>query len=192
MQTPDTQKLLLKAVNILLRSIGELGIESEADYDVLVEAREARDTIQEVTDAVLSEGWYFNLDESVTLAPQLDGTIGIPYNALEVFSADGDLIMKDWLLYSKSSNSVIFDSPQTVSIVWNIDFNSIPHAIRHYITIRAALIFGARYIGDSQAFKYTQVDETKAFYTAKRSDVRTSNLDMLNGEFGQNVNSRGL
>ena len=192
MATPDTQKLLLKSVNILLRSIGELGISDEEDFNALVEANEAKETIQEVLDAVLSEGWDFNSSDGAKLVPQPDGIIPIPYNVLEVSSIDGDLIMKDWRLYSKSANSIVFESTQTVDIIWNVPFDSLTHALRHYITIRAALVFGARLIGDSAAFKYTSVDEDKAFYSAKHSDSRTGKYNMLNGAFGQTVNSRGL
>ena len=187
----DTEKLKLRAVNILLQTIGELPIQDEEDIDVLVEAQVAETTLDEVTSAVLSEGWDFNTDSGYTFPIALDGTIPIPYNVLELSSDDADLIMRQWKIYSKGNNSFIFTEPQEVNILWNLNFNELTHPIRHYITIRAARIFSARNIGDSAAFQYTKEDEMSAMYAARHSESRTGKYNMLDGEFGQEYD-RGI
>ena len=184
----DTQHLLLNAVNILLKTINELPIENESDFDVIVEARLARDTIFEVKRAVLAEKWDINTDKDYSLPLTVpENMIPVPANVLDLSSADGDLINRNWRLYSKSRQSHIFDSAQTVDIVWDMMFNSLPHPLRHYITIRAARIFAARTIGDEKAVTYTVADEEDAHLAARRSEGRTGNYNMLNsGQYGTN------
>jgi len=184
----NTEHLLLDAVNILLKSINQLPIETEADFDVIMEARLARETLFEVKRAVLSERWDINRDNNYEL-PLEAGTnmIAIPANVLDVSSSDGDLINRNWRLYSKSAQSHVFDSAQTVDIVWDMMFNSLPHPIRHYITIRAARIFAARTIGDEKAVTYTARDEEDAHLAARRSETKTGRYNMLtSGNYGIN------
>jgi len=183
----EAEQLKLHAVNILLRTIGELGIETLSDIDVLVEAREAESTLEEVTLAVLSERWDFNTDIDYTMPIAPDGTIPIPTNILDITSKDGNLIMRQWKLYDKQNNTFIFDEPQDVNIVWAMEFNTLTHPIRHYITIRAARIFTSRMIGDKAAFDFTSKDEESALLSARHSESRSGNYNMLSGEFGSQV-----
>ena len=182
----DTEHLLLDATNILLQTINQLPIETEADYDVIMEARMARDTIIEVKRAVLSESWDFNRDNNYKLVRDPQGMIPLPSNVLDVSGMGGNLIMRDWKLYSKKDQSFIFDSDKIVDIVWDMPFNSLSHSIRHYITIRAARIFAARTIGDSAMVQYTLVDEEDAYLTARRSESRTGRYNMFNSTYGFN------
>ncbi len=183
----ETEKMVLNAVNILLRTIGEISIQSIEDLGALIEAQEAVATIEEVTKAVLAERWDFNIDEGYTLPIAPDGTIPIAYNILDISSSDANLVMRQWKLYDKKNNTFIFESPQTVDVLWDMEFNSLTHPIRHYITIRAARIFAARAIGDSASFKYTIEDESSALYAARHSEAGTGRYNMLNGSFGLQV-----
>ncbi len=186
-ETIDTEKLLLSAVNILLQTINQLPIEREEDFDVIIEARMAKDTLIEVKRAVLSEKWDFNSDTNYRLARDNQGMIPLPSNVLEVASIFGDdLIMRDWKLYSKKEQSFIFDDDQKVNIVWDMPFNSLSHAIRHYITIRAARVFAARTIGDQAMVTYTKADEDNAYLAARRNEGRTGNYNMLSSGYGIN------
>ena len=183
----NSEKFLLDAVNILLSSINELPIETEADYDVIMEAKLARDTLLEVKRAVLSEGWDFNRDENYILPLDQQGMIPIPGNVLDLQGVMGDnLIIRDWKLYNKDKQTFIFEEPQKVNIVWDMDFNSLTHPIRHYITIRSARIFIARTIGDTNAVSYTVADEEDAYLACRRSETRTGKYNMFRSRYGVN------
>jgi hypothetical protein len=182
----DTEHLLLDAVNVLLQTINQLPIEIEADFDIIVEARMARDTIFEIKRAVLSERWDFNRDNNYRLARDTQGMIPLSSNVLDVSGVGGDLIMRDWKLYSKRSQSFIFEDDQIVDIVWDMPFNSLSHSLRHYITIRAARVFVARTIGDNQAMTYTLADEEDAYLAARRSESRTGRYNIFNSGYGLN------
>ena len=179
------QNLLLNSVNILLESINELPIENEEDFEHILEARIARDKIQEVKRAVLSEGWDFNTDENWNLSPQVTGEIPVPFNVLDVTADSSDIIVRDWRLYSKSKQTHIFDSAISCKVIWDMDFNGISHPLRHYITLRAARVFQARWIGDKNMVVLTAEDEEIARIGARRSESRTGQYNILTSQYGQ-------
>lgn len=181
----NTEHLLMDAVNILLESINELPIEDEEDYDNIIEARQARAKLVEVKRAVLSEGWDVNTDEDWIFSITTTGEIPIPTNVLDISSDDGDILNRNWRLYSRSNQSHIFTEEVPCTVVWDLDFNSLSHPIRHYITIRAARVFQGRYIGDTEALQINEVDEEDARLSARRSEGRTKKPNILtSGNYG--------
>jgi len=181
----DTESVLLGAVNILLNTINEPSIETEQDYNVILEARQARDTIFEVKRAVLAEGWDFNSDNDYIFPIGIGGFIPVPQNVLDITGNNGDVIMRNWRLYSKQDQTHVFEEEVPCDVIWDMMFDSITHPLRHYITIRAARIFQARTIGDANANAYTETDEEDARLAARRSETRTGKYNMLSsGAYG--------
>ena len=185
MEDPIVQEnLLLDAVNILLETINDLPIEDESEYTNFLEARQARSKIIEVTRAVLSERWDFNTDTNYTFPLDMQGMIPVPNNVLDIVGNLGDVIMRNWKLYSKSNQSHVFTEEVPCTVVWLFDFNTLTHPLRHYITIRAARIFSARTIGDEKAIKFNEIDEEDARLAARRSETRTGQYNMLGSRYG--------
>lgn len=182
----DTAKLLIHSVNVLLQLIGEAPIETEEDISNVLEAQIAYDVLIETKKEILADEWDVNYDENYSFPVDSNGYIPIPYNVLEINSTDGDLIIRNWMLYSKSNQSTRFDESQTVNVVWDVLFNSLSHAIRNYITVSAGRKFQARQIMDTSVYAYTVDDEEKAMYIAKRSDGRTIKPNMYDEQYGQN------
>ena len=182
----DSSKLLLRAVNVLLETIGEPPLEGEDNYDDLIESRQALDAIQEAKREIRSDMWDFNTDTDYILAPDLTGKIIIPFNVLEVMSDDGDLINRGWRLYSKSNQSDRFEEPQTVTIVWDLPYNDLSHSIRHYITITAARRFQGRQVSDKLVYGFTQQDELNARLIARKNNTRSYRPNSSNSRYNQN------
>jgi len=182
----NTEHILLDAVNILLGTINEQPIEVEEDFDAILEARIAREVLFEVKRAVLSEQWDFNTDKNYIFPIDASGMIPVPSNVLDIAGNNGDVIMRNWRLYSKSAQSSIFEEEVACNVTWDMMFDSITHPIRHYITIRAARVFAARTIGDDKAIQFNAVDEEDARLAARRSESRTGQYNMLNGTYGTN------
>ena len=182
----DSEKALLDSVNILLESINELPIENEEDYELVIEARQARNKIIEVKRAVLSEKWDFNQDKNWIMSPNIEGFIPVPANMLDVTADRGDIISRNWRLYSRKNQSHVFTEEVKVDVVWDLDFNSITAPLRHYITIRAARIFASKTIGDKNEFAFNSEDEEDARLSARRSESRTGQYNMLNSTYGIN------
>ena len=186
----DSEKALLDAVNILLESINELPIEDEADFDLVIEARQARNKLIEVKRSVLSEGWDFNADTNWIFPTDLEGFIPVPSNVLDLVADRGDVIIRNWRLYSKKNQSHIFEDEVKCDVVWDMDFNTISHPLRHYITIRAARIFASKTVGDKDEYTFNAEDEEDARLAARRSEGRTGKYNMLKSSYGLNNLSR--
>lgn len=179
----DSSKLLLASINILLQTINELPIENTDDLANSTPAQLAEMTINEIKKEVLSDGWHFNTDKNYPFPPDTTGTIVIPYNVLDIVGSGGkNYIMRDWKLYDKDNFSFIFDEAVECDVVWDMDFNSLTHPIRRYITIKASRVFQARTIGDQAAYAYTTADEEDALQVARRSEGRTGRYNMLESE----------
>ncbi len=184
--TINKEQMLLDGVNILLETINELPIEVETDYDLILEARQAKAKIIEVKRAVLSEGWDFNKDTHYVFPIDSEGKIPVPTNVLDITADRSDVIMRNWLLYSKYEQSHIFEEEVSCEVVWDMEFNSLSHPLRHYITIRAARVFAARTVIDSKVLQFNEVDEEDARLAARRSETRTGQHNMFKGAYGLN------
>lgn len=179
----DSSKLLLASINILLQTINELPIETTDDLVNSTTAQLAEMTINEVKKEVLSQGWHFNTDKSYPFPPDISGTIGIPFNVLDIVASNGkNYIMRDWKLYNKDTFSFIFEEAIPCDVVWDMDFNSLTHPIRRYITIKAARIFQGRTIGDQIAYAFTTQDESDALIAARYSEGRTGQYNILESQ----------
>lgn len=187
----DSSKLLLTAINTLLQTINELPIENDTDLQHSTTGQLAEMTIMEVKKTVLSEGWYFNTDKNYPFPPDSYGIISIPFNVLDIVASGGKpYIMRDWRLYDKTNFTSEFKDSVKCDVIWDIDFNSLTHPIRHYITIRASRIFQSRTIGDTSAYSYTVKDEEDAYITARGSESSTGRYNMLSSSYG--IQNQGL
>jgi len=180
----DTSKFFLHAVNVLLQVINERPIENPEDLDNIEEARFASNVLLETKREVLADGWDINIDKDYVLPLDTAGYINIPYNVLDLSSTDGDLVMRDWKLYSKKNQTQRFDDAQKVDVVWDLEFNSLPQPLRNYITVKAARKFQARQVMDKSVYSYTQQDEELARVTARRSDGRTTRSNTYTSSYG--------
>lgn len=181
----DTQKFTLYAVNILLQTINELPLDNDEDLAASMEGQVAQSVLEETKKSVLSDGWDINLDENYSFSPDLDGYIAIPANVLDISSADGDLVNRGFRLYSRANQSHKFTEAVLCDVLWDIDFNDLPHAIRHFITIKAARNFQARIIGDTNQFSFSERDMEEAYLAARRSEGRTGRYNILtSGTYG--------
>ena len=184
-QQYDSSKFFLASVNVMLQMINELPISDDVELAEILEAQLASSVLIETKKEVLAEGWDFNQDKDYAFPQDSNGFIAIPANVLDISSTDGDIIMRNWNLYSKKDQTSIFDEPQTMDVIWDLDFNTLTHPIRNFITIRAARKFQARTVMDTNVYGYTQADEEEAHMIARRSEGFTGRYNMLTGTYGQ-------
>lgn len=183
-QQLDTTKSLLYAINTMLQAIGSRPIETDEDILNLEEAKIAYSILIDTKKEILSEGWDFNTDKNYTFVQDADGFITIPYNVLDVSDSTGDLISRDWRLYSKSNQSGKFTEPQSIDVKWDLDFNSLTHPVRNLITIRASSKFVKRTTGDEEVYKMLRYEEEEARGTARRSEGFTGRYNMFTSAYG--------
>lgn len=165
--------------------INELPVSDDVELAEILEAQVASSVLVETKKEVLSDGWDFNQDKDYEFPQDSNGFIAIPANVLDISSTDGEVIMRNWNLYSKKDQTAIFDKPQKMNVIWDLDFNTLSHPIRNYITIRAARKFQARTIMDTNVYGYSQKDEEDAYIIARRSEGFTGRYNMLTDAYGQ-------
>jgi hypothetical protein len=174
----------IEAINTMLSVIGEPPVNTLTGVnraDVLI----ASSILDEVSREVQSEGWHFNTDDKVPFIPDVDGYIAIPENVLRLDMTDEvygkDLVARNGRIFNKIALSDIWEQGTTLycTVVYLFEFDSIPQAARHYITIRAARIFSNRMVGDKANHQYTSIDEFKALITLKEYEGETGDYTMF-------------
>lgn len=178
----------LDAVNIMLGTIGESPISSLSASTGVADAVIARQILSEVAIQVQEEGWHFNVDTNFILIPSSDtGEIYLPANCLEVDTsgpdAQMDVAMRGRKLYDRTNHTFVFSKSITTDLVLMLEFEELPQAARHYITVRAARVFQQRVVGSDTLGTFTERDEVRARTTLKRFEAKTADYNILTSNY---------
>lgn len=126
----------LDAVNIILRNLGENPLPGlDVQYPTLNLALPA---LEDARIEVLTEGWWFNTRECITLLPDLSGNITLPARTLVFYPDDPDIIYEGTRLISNTTGDVITDKPVTGRLVTDLDFEELPDTAQRVIAYTAA------------------------------------------------------
>jgi hypothetical protein len=135
----------------------------------------AMQVLDEVSLNIQSRGWHFNTEEDVTLtADPITSEVVVASNVLLVDvdypNNDGlDITLRGNKLYNRKTNSFQFTGPvEKVRLIRALEWDDLPQAARHYITIRAARIFQDRVVGSEKHHGFTQQDELIALSNLKK------------------------
>lgn len=179
----------LDAVNIMLGTIGESPINSLDAATGVVDAVTARAILSEVSVQVQEEGWHFNTDYEFVLTPAL-GTkeIYVASNTIEVDASaydknDIDVAIRGNRLYDRKNKTYQFEQPIKADLTILLEFNELPQAARHYITVRAARVFQQRVIGSETLGSFTEKDEARALRSMRRYESKTADYNILTGNY---------
>lgn len=179
----------LDAINIMLGTIGESPINSLDAASGVVDAVTARSILAEVSVQVQEEGWHFNTEYEFVLMPSLDTKeIYVPANAIEVdVSAydrnDIDVSIRGNRLYDRKNKTFQFQQDIKADLTILLEFNEMPQAARHYITIRSARVFQQRVVGSNVLGSFTQQDEYAALRALRRYENRSADYNILTGNY---------
>lgn len=167
--TPTTK---LEAVNIMLSSIGEAPVNSLDSG--LVDAEMAETILNATSREVQSRGWKFNTEKNFEILPTPDGEILLPLNCLRADamkkSDDMDLIQRGNKMYNLISHSFKINTTVSLELVLNLDFELLPEAARHYITIKAGRVFQDRLVSSNDLHGFQEKDEMFALVELKDSE----------------------
>lgn len=181
----------LEAVNISLQTIGEMSLTTATNIVDVYEAKSALEILTETRRSVLTEGLNCNTDEEWELTADSAGYIAVPSTMLRLESSEGlNYIMKDNKVYDKDKNTFRFDSSSIhkVDVVWDLDFDNLPHTVAYYVAIKTARITYQRLIGGTDIIRVLMDDEQKAREKLMEHDVDTRNYNI----FDNAVNSRAI
>ena len=172
----------LEAVNLMLTNIGEAPVNTIEGTNML-DIAIAKQVLREVLIEVQEPGWDFNTESGITITPNEDGEIWFPINALRVDPVDRSLkvVMRGHRLYDKENHTYEFSGPVDVEIVFGLEFEQCPQALRQYVAIKAARIYQRRTVGSDLLEKLTQADEYNALVKLNNFDTDTADYNMLTG-----------
>ena len=179
----------LDAINIMLGTIGESPINSLEAATGVVDAVTARSILAEVSVQVQEEGWHFNTEYEFELTPELTTKeVYVPPNVIEADASkydrnDIDVAIRGNRLYDRRNKTFQFDRPIKADLTVLLEFNELPQAARHYITIRAARVFQQRVVGSETLGSFTEADEARALRAMRRYEARTADYNMLTSNY---------
>lgn len=180
----------LEGVNIALQTIGEMTLTTASTIDSVYEGKTALSILAETRRTVLTEGLSCNTDDAWEITADSSGYVAIPSNMLRLEASDAGLyyIMKDNKMYNKTKHTFIFTASSThkVDVVWDLDFDDLPHTIAYYIAVRASRLTYQRLIGATDVIRILMDDEEKAKQKMIEHDVDTRNYNI----FDKSVNRR--
>ena len=159
----------LEAVNTMLVTIGEQPVSSLDNLAGLQDASIAIQILSNISRAVQSKGWVFNLDLQVTYTPDANGEINLGSNVLridttsKVRSSTKDIVERGGKLYDRENNRSVFTDTVKVDRVIVLNFDDLPEAARRYIATRSARVFHDRVVGSGELHRFFQEDEGQAW-----------------------------
>jgi hypothetical protein len=179
----------LDAINIMLGTIGESPINSLDAATGVVDAVTARSILAEVSVQVQEEGWHFNTEYEFELTPELSTKeIYVPPNVIEADASkydrnDIDVAIRGNRLYDRRNKTYQFERSIKADLTVLLEFNELPQAARHFITIRAARVFQQRVVGSDTLGSFTEADEARALRAMRRYEARTADYNMLTSNY---------
>jgi hypothetical protein len=180
--TPTTT---LEAVNQMLFAIGESPVNKVEDSG-LVDATVALRTLANVSREVQKNGWHWNTEVSLSLAPDVDGFLQLPGNTLKVDTtgtdASLDLVQRGSRLYDRVNHTYSIARPVLIELVLMLDFEELPEAARNYITLRAARRFQQNSVGSTELDGFQAQDELRALVDLQAAEAETQDYRLLNDD----------
>lgn len=180
----------LDAVNEMLAQIGESKVTTIED-ETIEDAQMALDTLRQTSREVQTVGWHFNTDYDYPISVNVDLKLPYPVTAVHVDPMDTesyDLVKRGDFLYDREERQFTFPAGTSVKckVIWLLDFEDLPQAVRVYIMIRAARRFAMRVMGDEATVQYSQLDEQMARAEFLRDEMRRADYNLLTSSHSTN------
>ena len=172
------------AINLCLRYIGESPLPSGITIESLDPQHEAviiDNILNEVSERVQGDGWWFNRETWVFQPDSTTNKINIPPSVITFQTTDGDYIVRGNVLYNRDTTSYTFTAKVTAEVIWNIGFDTLPSKAAFYITYLAAQEAQILFNGDSFIDKDLKDKIIKAYADFRKEELRQSGYNLISG-----------
>jgi hypothetical protein len=178
--TPNTK---LEAVNIMLSAIGEAPVNRLSSG--LVEAETAETILNQMNRSVQAEGWHFNREKNVEVAPDLAGNINLAANtiradAMPEHNLDLDLTQRGLKMYDLRNHTYNIGTSVKLDVTYELDFADLPAVARRYITVKAARVLQDHIVGAGDLHTFGMNDEMDALVQLKDFENETADFNIAN------------
>jgi len=177
-----TPNSTLEAVNIMLSSIGEAPVNRLSSG--LVEAETAETLLKQTSRSVQAEGWHFNRETDVEIAPNLAGEIVLASNTIRAdmmqnsSNTNFDLVQRGGKMYDRQNHTFKVNSSVKLDVVYELDFENLPAVARRYITVKAARVLQDYVVGSPDMHTILREDEMAALIELKDFENETSDYNI--------------
>lgn len=175
----------LAAINDILSAIGEPPV-STLEGDANADVANARRILNKVNRQIQSRGWTFNIEENVTLLPDVFNQM-IPYSTdyLSVLSTGGSTayINRGEYIYDRTTNTDKFPpSGIQVNLIRLRSYDEMPECFRSWIVAKASRQFNVRFFGAAEVEGALQEEEDEAYRSCFEYELDYGNFNMLDGD----------
>jgi len=174
----------LEAVNRVLQMMGEAPVNSLNGQFAL--AKQAEDSLINVSRRLQAEGWSFNTDYERTLVRDNTNQISVGDNVSRVVVDPYlypalDVVQRGAKLYDRRNKSYTFDQDLTCDITYILEWDELPEHARQLITVRAGRQLQEANIGAADLTKINLTLELEARSQFLEEETTLSDHSMLRG-----------
>jgi len=174
----------LEAVNRVLQMMGEAPVNSLNGQFAL--AKQAEDSLINVSRRLQAEGWSFNTDYERTLVRDNTNQISVGDNVSRVVVDPYlypalDVVQRGAKLYDRRNKSYTFDQDLTCDITYILEWDELPEHARQLITVRAGRQLQEAIIGAADLTKINLTLELEARSQFLEEETTLSDHSMLRG-----------
>lgn len=183
MSLQDVEPLTrLEAVNMMLRAIGQTGVQSLEASLGNRDSENAQQELRVTLKTILAEGWHFNTEKGFPIDPNEAGEITIPNNALKVDTAGRskqlDLVRRGTRLYDRVEHTYAIGKTVYVDMVIALEFEELTPTARYYVAVKATRRFASQEQGSVGSLKLTERDEQDARLRMEQEDAENDDRTM--------------
>jgi len=177
----------------MLSTIGEAPVNSLSG-SLPLDASTAVNILNEVNREVQSAGWKFNTSWKVSLNRGVNNklvvgadVLHIEFNHLRESKISYDPVLRGNYLYNLADESYTWNKDfEYVTVIYLLDFETIPEQARRYTTIRASRIYHDRTLGSKSIHKFSMQDELGALALLKQTEADTADHNIFDS-LGQHL-----
>jgi hypothetical protein len=176
--------VLLDAVNLCLRYIGEMPVPSSVDIDSLDELHEARIIRNELLTTsreLQTRGWWFNREPWEFIPNSVDSKIAVPVTVLSIKGTTNNYVIRGGNLYDVEGNTFIFADKVECLVVWELSFEELPQSFAQLVAYTTARDVQSFLRGDTSADKRLQEKVSQAYLTVQKEDLSHSQYNLISG-----------
>ena len=174
----------LEAVNKVLRMMGEAPVNSlEGQFGL---ARQANDTLKEVSKTIQAEGWSFNTDYERTLERNSSKEINLSSDISRVKIdpyeyPDNEVVQRGLKLYDRRKNTSIFEEDLTADVTYFLEWTDLPEHARQYIMTKAGRTLQEQILGSADLSQINITAEAEARAQFLEEETNAGDHNMIRG-----------
>ena len=174
----------LEAVNRVLQMLGEAPVNSLQGQFGL--AKQAEDSLNDVSRKIQAEGWSFNTDYEVTLQRNTSNEIPVGASVSRVVVSpteypDYDVIQRGAKLYDRRRQSYTFTEDLKADVTSLLTWDDLPEHAHQYIMIKAGRQLQEAILGSGDLTKINLTQELEARSQFLEEETTKSEHNMLRG-----------